>query len=154
MEPHDSAHLKSLRKAVKGGRRSNGERGSEGGQIAVELPGADRRVPVEELLALEVREVPAHAAPGHVQGAADDVVRLEGLDRVQQGRREFGALAAGARLAGVEIALDAVESGGEGGGSGEVGVGGAVSAAQLDAVAVGDADEVGAVVAAVTRHAR
>ena len=51
-----------------------------------------------------------------------------------------------------EAAGDAVEAGAHGRGDGEIGVGRAVTAAQLDALVVRDADVVGAVVAAVRRQ--
>ncbi|WP_256726780.1 hypothetical protein [Streptomyces acidiscabies] len=61
-------------------------------------------MPVEELLAFEAGEVAADAGSGGVEGAADDVVRLECLDGVQEGGREVRPLAGGAGFAGVEAA--------------------------------------------------
>src|SRR3712207_7206409 len=58
---------------------------------SVDLPGGHLPVPLEELLALEVREVGADAGAGRVQGAGDDRVGLQRLHRVQQRGRQGGA---------------------------------------------------------------
>src|SRR5262249_31616759 len=55
----------------------------------------------------------------------------------------------GGRLAGVQAPLDPVQSGGEDGGSGQVGIAGAVNGAVLDSTGGWDAEHLGAVVGAV-----
>ena len=128
-------------------RDSSRERGQK---VVGRAPRGRPCVPVEELLALEVGEVPATPGAGRVQRAADHrVVRRARRPRAAASAAARGRLPPAPGSPGSRSRSMPSRPAASAAASGEVGVGGAVAAAQLDAVAVGDPDEVGAVVAAV-----
>src|SRR4051794_6008622 len=135
---------------------------SEQLQVAVDLPLGDLLVgllPLAPLAADEVVDVVLVAPPA--QRGAQHVVALELARRVEQvGGQDLDAQLGALRLVGlvevqrvrlarVQPALDAVQSGGEHGGGGEVGVARAVDRAVLDAPRAGDAQHLRAVVVSV-----